>query len=367
MSPGVNEPRRVRFLDLGLLCGVALAAALVWSLLGGVLGGGGTSLSALETTTTAEPQPARRAITTSTTSSTSTTSTTTTTPPRPAWPLTALTATDVDPIHNHAVAVKFDAHPSVRSYDGVERADLVFEELVEGGLTRFVGVFHSSVPERAGPVRSIRTSDFNLLANLGRPLVGFSGGNDLTLQALYATDLVPAPPVGWAARYYSRSSKRRAPHDLEVQLAGLSEASTIEEPAQSPFARGPLTAAGVPVDAVDIPFSNMTSLTMRWDPERGEWIRHDRRGLLTDPAGLPLGWTNVLILRTVYGRSPYDHRSPEVQSVGQGTGLLLHGGTATPFNWSRPAPTSPYELTGIDGAEVNIPPGRTLVELEPSR
>ena len=60
---------------------------------------------------------------------------------------------------------------------GLLKADVVFEEIVEGNITRLVGVFHSQQPGRVGPVRSARTTDVQLLPQLGRPLLAWSGGN----------------------------------------------------------------------------------------------------------------------------------------------------------------------------------------------
>src|SRR3954447_14750583 len=69
--------------------------------------------------------------------------------------------------------------PNARAGDfpqrGLPNADLIYTELVEGGLTRHVGVFSSSVPRRVAPLRSLRETDLQLLPQFGRIGIAFSG------------------------------------------------------------------------------------------------------------------------------------------------------------------------------------------------
>ena len=71
--------------------------------------------------------------------------------------------------------MKIDNHEDARPQVGLNRTDLVFEELVEGGLTRYVAVWHSDVPDAVGPVRSIRPMDPDIVAPLGG-IIAYSGG-----------------------------------------------------------------------------------------------------------------------------------------------------------------------------------------------
>ena len=303
---------------------------------------------------------AQRQATTTTTTAPPTTPAPPTTEPAPTtWPLTGLPLGpgDPDPRTRRAVAVKFDAHPEVRAYEGIETADIVYEELVEGGLTRFAGVFHSSIPPSAGPVRSVRSTDFDLLTNLAHPLLVFSGGNDATVGALDDTAIEPAPQGGWSEQFYSRKRGLPAPHNLYVRLADLAAESpgTGGPPVVLPRMASPV--AGIPADSIDVTFSDDTRTTLTWDGGRGEWIRGDNRGTRTDGAGNPLGFTNVVVLTMPYGTSPYDRRSPEAVVLGSGFGLALHDGQAFGILWSRPTAEAPLALTTPDGVPTGLPPG----------
>ena len=141
--------------------------------------------------------------------------TTTTTIPPAVWPLTGLPGADVPRAALPALVVKIDNHPRARPQVGLVQADVVFEEIVEG-ITRFFAVFHSTVADPVGPVRSARTTDIDLLRQLQRPLFAWSGANNGTIKALREADV--ATDVGYAfhskeAGYY-RDAARRSPHNL---------------------------------------------------------------------------------------------------------------------------------------------------------
>ena len=107
-----------------------------------------------------------------------------------AWPLTGTPGDNVGdwPV----LVVKIDNHERARPQFGVNSADVVFEEIVEGGLTRFAALYHSKEAGLVGPIRSVRTSDFDLLENLNRPLFANSGGNEAVLQLLQEVDFTDA-------------------------------------------------------------------------------------------------------------------------------------------------------------------------------
>ena len=78
--------------------------------------------------------------------------------PTPGNPLTGGKVTA-----NPVVAVKIDNTSAGRPQYGISQADVVYIEQVEGGLTRMMAVFHTHLPTEVGPVRSVRTTDVELL------------------------------------------------------------------------------------------------------------------------------------------------------------------------------------------------------------
>ncbi|MDH3296327.1 MAG: DUF3048 domain-containing protein, partial [Acidimicrobiia bacterium] len=96
------------------------------------------------------------------------------------FPLTGLPGEVPD---RPAAVVKIDNGAAAVPQVGLNAADIVIEEEVEGGVTRFAAVFHST-SSIVGPVRSGRTTDVALISGLGSPLLLYSGANDLTETVL---------------------------------------------------------------------------------------------------------------------------------------------------------------------------------------
>ncbi len=125
------------------------------------------------TTTTAEITTLAPVTTTAGTSSTSSSTseaTTTTAEPLTPSPLNGMGVEDPSLLDRRVIAVKIDNHWDARPQSGIEQADAIYELLVEGGLTRFIALFHNSDTEYLGPVRSGRPTDPTLIKFLGAPL-----------------------------------------------------------------------------------------------------------------------------------------------------------------------------------------------------
>src|SRR3954447_1343617 len=101
----------------------------------------------------------------------------TATPVAARCPLTGVPPQSGQDIHRPALAVKIDNINAARPQAGIDHADVVVEELVEGGLTRLFAVFQCDSASSVGPVCSARTSDADLLALLHGSVFGFSGAN----------------------------------------------------------------------------------------------------------------------------------------------------------------------------------------------
>src|SRR5947208_4946338 len=138
------------------------------------------------------------------TTTTTTTSSTTTTapPPPPVYPLTGLPATNPAHLARPALVVKIDnadgsGSNSARPQMGLNQADVVYEEMVEGSVTRLAAVFHSGDSDPVGPVRSARTTDIAVFSPLNRPLYAWSGANGDFAAIIRSSNLID---VGYDAQ-----------------------------------------------------------------------------------------------------------------------------------------------------------------------
>lgn len=314
-----------------------------------------------------------------TTSTAAETTTTTAAPVVPTWPLTGVPTDDAEGLLQPAVVVKVDNSPQARPHAGINQADIVYELQVEG-ITRFMEVFHSNTPDRVGPVRSARSSDINLLSNLNRPLLLWSGGNPgVTNEVLGAQDnglLVDLVHGGVADGEFTRDSSRQVEfeHTLFVNMLGIRTNFTPPDiaPPAPVFARR-TAAETLPPTAIDFPgitidFGDNVRVDYVWDAERGGWDRFqvDQRhgptdAAFVDEAGTQVAPPTVVVLSLSYEMSG---GSPVAVSVGEGTGMILTEGKALLITWSRANPDDPWTLTDpTTGAPVALPAGPTWVAL----
>ena len=98
---------------------------------------------------------------------------------------------------------------------GLNEADIVFEQIINDGVTRFVAVFHSQGSDPVGPIRSGRAQDVDILTNLDSPLFAWSGGNEGVTGVVNNSSLVSLNYVrGFADAYFRRDGRGGAPHNL---------------------------------------------------------------------------------------------------------------------------------------------------------
>lgn len=298
-------------------------------------------------------------------------------PPAPAVaPLTGLPATG-DSTRRSALVVKIDdVEPRSRPQAGLEQADVVYEEKIEGPNSRFAAVFQSQGAELVGPVRSGRSTDLAIVAPLNRPLYAFSGANETFLAQLRAGPLVD---VGADAHpdAYRRLPGREAPDNLfsatEV-LWGLAEGGGPPAPlwpfrpadAPAPSGSGVRTVTALAYDWG----GGFTPIEYRWDAADGLWRRDQAGTPHVDVADRQLSTTNVIVQQVRYVdtgiRDVAGTPVPEAQLLGEGDATVFTAGVAVPARWRRADEATPTAFVGPDGAPVALTPGRTTVVLLPT-
>lgn len=265
-----------------------------------------------------------------------------------------------------ALAVKIDNVPAARPQAGINQADIVFVEEVEGGLTRLAAVFHSQGADVVGPVRSMRTGDFGLLAQLNAPLFANSGGNRGARAALAGSSLVDVG-VNAANEFYYRDRERRAPHNLFTNAFNLWVAGGEIGGAATPSPifqfRAPGQAApdgAREISGVSIDYG-ATTVDYAWNGSG--WERTQDGEPTVDTAGIRVAPTTVVVQFVDYVPSQADASSPEAVTTGDGQAWILTDGQLVESTWSRAGLAEQTDYKLASGSEVPILPGRTWVEL----
>lgn len=276
-------------------------------------------------------------------------------------PLTGL-PTKADAPDKPVMVVKVDNTSSARPQVGVDGADLVVEELVEGGMTRLAGFYYSKHPKLVGPVRSMRDSDVGIVSPVKGKLVA-SGGAPGTKKRIdeAGIDVLTEGGAG-----FSRDGSRTAPYNLMVDLADAAdELDSADAPdAYLPFDDVKLKR-GKKVDSFGVTFSG--SSTTQWDPTKGGWVRANAPVSPRDDFVA----NNVLVLSVEVGDAGYldpgGNPVPETKFTGEGKAMLFSNGRMVRGTWSKEDFDSPLELETKSGKSLAVPAGHTFIELTPKK
>lgn len=268
------------------------------------------------------------------------------------------------PINRPALAVKTDNVDQARPHVGLNLADVVYEEMVEGKLTRLIAVYHSQTPAVVGPVRSIRISDFDVLAAYNYPLLAASGANPGVLRVLRSAPVVNVNAL--VVNDYWRDSNRRAPHNLMTSPTKLwTHAPANVGPPPVMFATGPQQSKGVAAPkGAAIDFGN-ASISWTWSAADQMWRRAQNGTSHVDSNRRPIGAENVVVMVVQYTANAIDAESPEAHTVGRGSAVVFINGDRVDGFWQRNSATEPIELVDSAGQLIVMRPGQTWVELAP--
>jgi Protein of unknown function (DUF3048) N-terminal domain/Protein of unknown function (DUF3048) C-terminal domain len=303
--------------------------------------------------------------------------TTTTAPaaPAPACPLTGLPAPGGAVPQRPAMAVKIDNYPAGRPQSGLDKADIVFEEPVEGGITRYAAVFQCQDVALVGPVRSARNIDIGILGQLGNPLEAHVGGINPVLANINASPIVNVDLGASNSLMIHPPGKVAPDSDYTSSAIVYGTHPTMTTPPQPLFTYSAATPpGGSPVSLVHIDFSNTANVTWKWNPKTGTFQRFYNvltPDLLAD--GVQNAAANVVVQYVQISYGPWAENSEgglEVQADlypdASGTAVVYRNGYAIPATWHRSTLGSPTQFVNAFGVPIPLAPGQTWVELVPN-
>lgn len=267
-----------------------------------------------------------------------------------------------------SLAAKIDNHEDARPQFGLEHTDLVFEELVEGGLTRYVAVWHSDVPSDIGPVRSIRPMDPDIVSPLGG-IIAYSGGQQRFVAMMLDTNVYNAiHGQADTADLMYRVDGRPGPHDVLVKAPELiARHLDLPAPAQQ-FSFAPDLASssaareGTPTESIALVFGAPSQPGWAWDASAGVWARSQGGVPDLDNAGSSYSAVNVIVLRVEVTVS---QSIPKTELLGGGEAWVSSGGKTIHASWSKGSATDPIRLTDDTGTVIRLAPGNSWLELVP--
>lgn len=284
--------------------------------------------------------------------------------PTPTSPLTGLAQESPQPV----LVVKLDNTRNAQPHAGLRKADLVYIEEVEYGITRLAAVFNSRIPDRIGPVRSARITDIDLLTQYGSPAFAYSGAQRKLLPELASAPFVDLS-ANKSANSYSRDFSRRAPYNYflngKTALKGVSGVS-VDQSIGFTFSETP-PLGGTPLKSAAMRWS-YASAKFVYEPETNNYavLLNDERASAEEGDGLQ--WADTAIIQFVkQSPSQYFDRgggnTPHAKTIGKGKALILRDGQLFKANWSRPSADSGTLFTNDAGIPIDLKPGQTWIAL----
>jgi hypothetical protein len=291
--------------------------------------------------------------------------TTTAAPPPPAL-LTGLPLEDRTKLNRPSLVVKIDNAPQARPQAGMDRADVVYEEVVEGGVVRFMAVFQSRDADLVGPVRSVRPVDPDIVTPL-RGYFAYSGGAP---QFVKLIKKAPVTLVGFDeyTKAYTKRSGRPAPHNLFTSTLKLYDSGKKASGPPPPlFTYG--TPAGTPATHVTVVMGGQTKADWDWDASINSWRRTTNGTPHLMEGGNQLAFANVVVQYVQYSnttsRDPAGFPVPTADVIGDGEAVVYAGANTIKAKWSKHSLTDVTTFTDATGVPVQLLPGPTWVMLAP--
>jgi hypothetical protein len=352
-----------------------LVLMIVLAVVAASCGGDDAATTTSELTTLA---PVETTAATTTASSPSTTEATTTTAEglTPS-PLNGMGVEDPELLNRRVIAIKIDNHWDARPQSGIEQADAVYELLVEGGLTRFIALFHHSDTEYLGPVRSGRPTDPTLVKFLGAPLQ-ISGAQPWVVSIILGDGVNLLGDTGATTfRIHTRS----APHNLYGSTILMREEADRrgypdDPPAEPIFDFGDPTPGDPGAERINLDWSD--NPIVHWEWTGTEYIRfngdtpHTWRSAPVE--GEEVVDTQIAMDTLVVLEAPKYWASssngagsavPALDTVGTGKAYVFYDGLVVEGQWQRDTIDERFELSLDDGTPIVVPAGRLWISVFP--
>jgi hypothetical protein len=236
---------------------------------------------------------------------------------------------------------------------------VVYEEVAEGGITRFAVIFQSTIPDVVGPIRSVRAMDPDVVWPVGG-VFAYSGGAAPNIPLIQAAP-VNAVDESAAGDAMFRDRTKRAPHNLFGHAAALlaKGGNPVPPPPLFSYLSEKETFSGDPVVALAVGFGRGYDVSYVYDAPSRTWKRITNEPFVAAD-GQQVAPTNVVVQFTDYPAES------EGQTVGQGDVWVFSDGKVAKGRWVRPQQEQPAQYVDATGKPIKLVPGRTWVELLPA-
>lgn len=274
------------------------------------------------------------------------------------------------------IAVILDNYsPDARPQSGLDRADIVFETLAEGGITRFLAIYQHQDASVIGPVRSTRLY-FNSWAAGLDVIFGHDGGNVDALQQLPHLTSIDNIDADRTFGPFDRVDTRVIPHNEYTSTTGLRSfaaahgGSIIGTPPSLPFKADAPASQRPSHFTLSIDFSyGDYNVQWRYDPRTNDYLRSMGGVPHVDAiTGKQLTAKNIVVMRTAESadHDPFTPGSIRLQTEGSGPVTVYRDGQTIAGTWNKSSVESSLQWSDPSGQPIKLDRGPTWVEVVPN-
>ncbi len=277
---------------------------------------------------------------------------------------------DAESTNKAVTAVMIENSPNARPQSGLKDAEIVFESVAEGGITRFLALYQVNKPQLIGPVRSVREYYIDW-ATPFQPSIAHVGGSAAAL-AIIRNGSYRDIDQFFNANYYWRSSDRYAPHNVYTSFEKLDAlnatkgytTSNVESfarqlPKVDPNAKATATTISLAIS------SQLYNVAYNYNPETNIYARSlagqphlDReKGQITANA--------VIAIQTTSSAVPNDKRT-RIDSLGSGKAYVFQNGQVTEGSWKKASASQQIRFYDSNNQEIAINAGQVWITAVPT-
>jgi len=280
--------------------------------------------------------------------------------------LSPITGTAYDGTYK-PVLLMIENEKNARPQDGLAEADVVYEAMVEGGITRFIAIFQSELPEKAGPVRSCRVPFADIAREWDGLLIHYGGPStgSYSVYQRFITDGIKQRIDGVKSNVKAYiDPTRKAPHDKYLNIA-TEQALYNYTPTERRFSFTSALAAGEEINSIEIDYNSSGIVLYKFDAKKNIYNRYQNGDLVSNRInGKKVEASNVIIQvcnESIYSDSTAGH--VKIDIIGSGSATIYRNGKKINAHWEKISAEARTIYYGEDNKEIPLSPGKTWIQI----
>ncbi len=265
-------------------------------------------------------------------------------------------------------AIILENSPDARPQSGLKDAEVVYEAIAEGGITRFLALYQNKKPQLIGPVRSLRMYYVDWIAPYDASVAHVGGSmnalNEIRNGSYRDIDQFFNPGTYW------RAADRYAPHNVYTSFKNIDELNAAKGYTESNFSSFPRTdgapAEQLTASTIAINFSGPTyNTTYTYDKATNTYLRFLAGAPHNDREAGQIAPSVVIALRVDMQHVMEDGYREQITTTGSGSAVLFQNGTAEEVTWQKSDRHSPLRIVDGEGKDIPLVRGQTWIAAVP--